>query len=306
MHFRQLIITGFIASVALLVPDMAFAEKDSNAGKGAQPVAAQQAPLPNKTENAGASAKSPGQTAVKKQPVQKEVVQKPVQAKTPDKPVDALKANGKASSSKKNEKAAQPQKAKASNPGNPNQAKHNQKHSNNQNKKAAVISIHTKDLNITETKRRSPGLEEKVERSERLAQLPSSVKKTAKAEVRKLPAAKKIESDSSQVENNSSQDEKDSSQNDRYPKGDNLPNPPTRTKASGGPSSDRSSYGNSSTFLSDKWFIWDEAFHLNLMQPFISRVTAFQSQWVNAPPSPPPLEAPVFLPYTDAIVTESR
>ncbi|CAM4041767.1 hypothetical protein [Mesobacillus thioparans] len=301
MHFQQLIIIGIIASVALLVPDMAFAEKDSNAGKGPQPLAAQQAPLPNKTANTEASAKSTGQTAVKKQPIQKEVVQKPVQAKTPDKPVDALKANGKASSSKKNEKAAQPQKTKASNPGNPNQAKHNQKHSNNQNKKAAVNSIHTKD---PETKRRSPGLEEKVKRSERLAQPPSSVKKTANAEGRKGPAAKKVESDSSQFENNSSQDERDPSKNDRYPQGDNLPNPPSRTKASGGPSSDRSSYGNSSTFLTDKWFIWDEAFHLNLIQPFMSRVTVFQSQWVNAPPSPPPLGAPVFLPYTDAIATE--
>ncbi|MBT2681537.1 hypothetical protein J7E38_21445 [Bacillus sp. ISL-35] len=299
MHFRQLIITGFIASVALLVPDMAFAEKDSNAGKGSQAVAAQQAALLNKAENAGDAAKSSEKPAVKKQPVQKEVVQKPVQAKIPDKPVDTLKANGKATSLKKNEKAAQPQTPRASNPGNSNQAKHNQKHSNDQNKKGAVKSIHTKDQNVTETKRRSPGLEEMVERPEESAQTRSSVKKTAKTKVRKMPIAKKVENDSSKDENNSSQ-------NDRYPKGDNLPNPPSRTKASGGPSSDRSSYGNSSTFLSDKWFIWDEAFHLNLMQPLISRVTVFQSQWVNAPPSPPPLEAPVFLPYTDAIATESR
>lgn len=291
MHFRHLIITGFITGIALLVPDMVFAEKGPNAGKGQQPAAAEQASVPDKAEIAKNSGKSPAQPAVKNQPIKKEIVQKPFQAKPKENPAEAVKMNGNASSFKKNEKATQPKNTNASSTGKTNQAKHKQKPSNNQNKKGALKSIHNEDQYVKETKRKSPGLEEKLDPSKESAEKPSIVKVPVKTESRKIPHVKK--------------DEKDSSQNERYPKGDNLPNPPSRTKASGGPSGDRTSYGNSNTFLSDKWFIWDETFHLSLLQPFTSRVAVFQSQWVNAPPSPPPLKAPAFLPYTDAIVTDN-
>ncbi|WP_079505698.1 hypothetical protein [Mesobacillus jeotgali] len=287
MHFRQLIITGFLAGAAMLLPDMVFAEKGSNSGKGQLPVAAEQAAVPEKAAKASTSGTPSAQPVVKKQPVQKEIVQKPVQAK----PKENLKATGNASSFKRNEKAAQPQNTKASNKGKANQAKLKQQPSKIQNKKGSLKSIHIEDLYVKETKRRSPGLEEKLEPSEESAEKPSIIKVSGKTESRKTPPAKK--------------DENDSSHNERYPAGDNLPNPPSRTKASGGPSGDRTSYGNTNTLFSDKWFIWDETYHLNLLQPFTSRVTVFQSQWVNAPPSPPPLKAPAFLPYTDAFVTDN-
>ncbi|WNF23854.1 hypothetical protein [Mesobacillus jeotgali] len=290
MHFRQLLITGFIAGAAMLVPDMAFAEKGETPGKGPKPVAAEQANVPDKANNVRISEKSPAQPAVQNRPVQKQAVQKTVQPKPKETPADAVKVNGNASSSKKDQKAAQPKKTKASNNDKPNQVNPKQKHSNDQNKKGALKSIHIKDQYAKETERRSPGLEEKVEPSKESNETPSIVKKAAKTEIRKMPPAKK--------------DENDPSQNERYPKGDNLPNPPSRTKASGGPSGDRTSYGNTNTLFSDKWFVWDETFQLNLLQPFTSRVAVFQSQWVNAPPSPPPLKAPAFLPYTGAIVTD--
>jgi hypothetical protein len=287
MHFRHLLITGFIAGAAMLVPNMAFAEKGENPGKGSQPVAAEQAKVPDKANIVRISEKSPAQPAIQNQPVQKQTVQKPVQAKPKETPGDAVKVKSNASSSKKDQKAAQPKTAKAATTDKPNQVNHKQKHSNDQNKKGSLKSIHNKDQHAKETERRSSGLEEKVEPSN---ETPSIVKKAAKTEIRKMPPAKK--------------DENDSSQNERYPKGDNLPNPPSRTKASGGPSGDRTSYGNTNNFLSDKWFIWDVTFQLNLLQPFTSRVAVFQSQWVNAPPSPPPLKAPAYLPYTAAIVTD--
>ncbi|UYZ22927.1 hypothetical protein [Mesobacillus jeotgali] len=291
MHFRQLIITGFIAGAAMLVPDIAFAEKGSNAGKPQKPVAAEQVPLPDKAENAQTSEKTPVKPAAKNQPVQKPVVQKPAQAKPKEKPAEAVESNRKAQSFKKNEKAPLPQKAKALINEKSKQEKHRTKHSNKQSNKDALKSIHNKGNYAKETQRRSPGLKEKVEPSKESAATPSVVKPTAKTASKETPLVK--------------DDEKDSSKNERYPKGDNIPNPPSRTKASGGPSSDRTSYGNASTFINDKWFVWDESFNLNLLQPYTSRVAVFRSQWVNAPPSPPPLKAPAFLPYTDAIATEN-
>ncbi|WP_102261579.1 hypothetical protein [Mesobacillus jeotgali] len=291
MHFRQLIITGFIAGTAMLVPDNAFAEKGSNAGKPQQPVAAEQVTLPDKAENARTSEKTPAEPAAKKQPVQKPVVQKPAQSKLKEKPADAVKSNRKAQSLKKSEKAALPQQAKALVNEKSKQVKHKTKHNIKQRNKDALKSIHNKSDYAKETQRRSPGLKEKVEPSRDSAETPANVKRTAKAAIKKTPPVEK--------------DEHDSSQHERFPKGDNLPTPPSRTKASGGPSSDRTSYGNASTFINDKWFVWDESFNFNLLQPYTSRVAVFQSQWVNAPPSPPPLKAPAFLPYTDAIATDN-
>ncbi|MBT2691800.1 hypothetical protein [Bacillus sp. ISL-55] len=290
MHFRQLIITGFIAGAAMLVPDIAFAEKGSNAGNPQKPVAAEQVTLPDKAENAKTSEKTTAEPAVKNHPVQKPVVQKPAQAKPKEKPADEVKSNGKAPSFKKNEKAALPQKAKALINEKSKQVKHKTKHSNSSNKDALKF-IHNKGNYVKETKRRSPGLKEKVEPSMESLMTSSFAKVTANTASRKTPPAKN--------------DEKDSSKNERYPKGDNMPNPPSRTKASGGPSSDRTSYGNPSTFINDKWFVWEESFNSNLLQPYTSRVAVFQSQCVNAPPSPPPLKAPAFLPYTDAIATDN-
>ena len=290
MHFRQLIITGFIAGAALFVPDNAFAEKGSNAGKPQQPVAAEQVALPDKAENARTSEITPAEPSAQNQPVQKPVVQR-AQAKPKEKPADAVKSNGKAPSLKKNEKPALPQKAKALINEKSKQVKHKTKHNIKQRNKAALKSIHNKSDYAKETERRSPGLQEKVEPSLDSAETPANVKRTAKAAIKKTPPVEK--------------DEHDSSQHERFPKGDNLPNPPSRTKASGGPSSDRTSYGNGSTFINDKWFVWDESFNLNLLQPYTSRVAVFQSQWVNAPPSPPPLKAPAFLPYTDQVATDN-
>ena len=288
MHFRQLIITGFIAGAAMLVPDIAFAEKGPNAGKPQQPVPAEQVTLPDKAENARIPEKTSAEPAGKKQPVQKPAVQKPAQAQSK---VVAVKSNGNAPSFKKNEKAALPQKAKTLINKKSIQAKHKTKPSNKQSSNDAIKPIHNKGNYAKETKRRPPELKEKVEPSKESAVTQSFVHVTAKTASKKTPPIKP--------------DEKNSSKNERYPNGDNLPNPPSRTKASGGPSSDRTSYGNTSTFFTDKWFVWDEAFNLKLIQPYTSRVAFFQSQWVNAPPSPPPLNAPAFLPYTDAIAMDN-
>lgn len=288
MHFRQLIITGFIAGAAMLVPDMVFAEKGSNAEKSQQPLAADQVTLPEKAENAKTSAKTPAERSVQNQSLQlKPVNDKSAQAKTVVKPAVVGDSNGQAKSFMRNEKAAKANLTKKSPQEKRDSAKNIANHSNKQLKKAAVKSIHNDSEYAKDTKRKSPGLKEKVEPSQDSTITPVSKKRTVTVESGQAPPSER--------------DERDSSQKESSPKRENVPNLPSRTKASGGPSSDRTSNGNTSTAFSDKWFVWDEYFNVNLLLPFTSRVVVYRSQWVNAPPSPPPLQAPVFLPYTDAI-----
>lgn len=288
MHFRQLIITGFIAGAAMLMPDIVFAEKGPDAKKPEQPLTAVQRTLPVKAENAQTSEKTPAEPAVQKHQVQqKPVNDKPVQAKIVVKPAEVGKSNGKAQSFIRNEKAAKANSTKKSPQEKRDSAKDIANHSNKQRKKAAVKSIHNDSEYAKDTKRKSPGLKEKVEPSHDATVTPVSEKRTENVATGQTPPSER--------------DERDSSQKESSPKRENVPNLPSRTKASGGSSSDRTSNGNTSTAFSDKWFVWDEYFNVNLLHPFTSRVAVYRSQWVNAPPSPPPLQAPVFLPYTDAI-----
>ncbi|RSD24017.1 hypothetical protein [Mesobacillus subterraneus] len=284
MHFRKLIITGFIAGAVMLVPDLAFAEKGNNAGKS------EQVALPDKAVNGLPGEKSPNrQQQVKKPEVQmqvqkKPVNQRPVQAKPPTNPADAAKSNGKAPSIKKNEKAAQPSKATRVSKAKPNQPKKTTKTSN----KSALKSIHNEVEYATNTTRITPGLKDKVELQKDSTVTPVIEKKTVTVSPVIKPSHEKKDHQES------------SSKNEGYPKGDNLPNPPSRSKASGGPSGDRTSFGNTSTSFTDKWFIWNESYYLTLIQPYTSRIVIYRSQWVNAPPSPPPLQAPDFLTYSAA------
>ncbi|MEH7884801.1 hypothetical protein V7654_10840 [Bacillus sp. JJ1609] len=293
MHFRKLIITGFIAGTAIFLPDLAFAEKAPDADKREQHAAVIQEKLPVQAEKAQAVEKTTAAPVVKKQPTErKPVIEKPAQAKAVVKPPQSKQPTGKPIASlNRSEKAAKtllPKKVSGQKRGLvKNISKPKPKPNNTEDKKAAVKSIHIESEDVKDTKLLSPGLKDQAESSQDIAKKPVSKMKTAaKAAVQSAPEKR---------------DEPSSSQKERYPKGDNLPNPPSRTKASGGPSSDRTSNGNTSTSFFDKWFIWDQGFYLILTQPFSSRASVFRSQWVNAPPSPPPIEAPVFLPYTDAI-----
>jgi hypothetical protein len=288
MNFRQLIITGFIAGAAILMPDIAFAEKGPDDKKPEQPLTAVEPTLPDKAENAKTSEKTPAEPAVQKHQVQlKPVNDKPAQAKIVVKPAEIGNSNGQAKSVNKNEKASKVNLIKKTHQEKRDSAKEFEDRSNKQLNKAAVKSIHNDSEYAKDTKRKSPGLKEKVEPSQDSTITPVSKKRTVTVESGQAPPSER--------------DERDSSQKESSPKRENVPNLPSRTKASGGSSSDRTSNGNTSTAFSDKWFVWDEYFNVNLLHPFTSRVAVYRSQWVNAPPSPPPLQAPVFLPYTDAI-----
>ncbi|WP_066315923.1 hypothetical protein [Bacillus sp. FJAT-29814] len=69
-------------------------------------------------------------------------------------------------------------------------------------------------------------------------------------------------------------------------------NPTQRSTNTGGSANDRVITGIGTTSLVDKWFEWNKYFELRLVQPFLSRYALLNTQWVNAPPSPPPQAAP--------------
>jgi len=78
---------------------------------------------------------------------------------------------------------------------------------------------------------------------------------------------------------------------EEMPKADQAINPTQRSNNSG-QSNDRVSSGLSTVSLLDKWFEWNKDHELKLVQPYLSRYALMNTQWVNAPPSPPPQEAP--------------
>jgi hypothetical protein len=66
-----------------------------------------------------------------------------------------------------------------------------------------------------------------------------------------------------------------------------------RTNSSGEQSHDRLSNGLSTSSFLDKWFVWNIHHEMKLVQPYLSRYARMNTQWVNAPPSQPPQEAPL-------------
>lgn len=67
-----------------------------------------------------------------------------------------------------------------------------------------------------------------------------------------------------------------------------------RTSHSAGPSHDRGGNGVSAISLLDKWFVeWNKFYQNQFLHSYLSRDVWMNSQWVNAPPSPPPQDAPL-------------
>jgi hypothetical protein len=80
---------------------------------------------------------------------------------------------------------------------------------------------------------------------------------------------------------------------EEIPKVNQALNQTQRSNGSGGQSNDRVNHGFNNMSLLDKWIEWNQYFEINLVQPYLSRAALMNTQWVNAPPSPPPQKAPL-------------
>jgi hypothetical protein len=90
------------------------------------------------------------------------------------------------------------------------------------------------------------------------------------------------------IEETGAQEQKnDPANKEEIPKVNQL-NQTQRSNNKGNQSNDRVSNGLSNISVLDKWFEWNNLFESNLVQPYISRQALLNTQWVNAPPAPPP------------------
>ncbi|MFJ5759207.1 hypothetical protein ACIQAA_08680 [Neobacillus sp. NPDC093182] len=94
--------------------------------------------------------------------------------------------------------------------------------------------------------------------------------------------------------------QKDPASEEEIPKVNQVLNQTQRSNGSGGQSNDRVNYGISNLSLLDKWFEWNHYFEIKLVQPYLSRQALLNTQWVNAPPSPPPQAAPLLTNVTQS------
>lgn len=287
MHFRHVLITGLLVGAAFLLPDQAFAEKHELNGQEKPEQASEivntpnavpgQANVPAKAEQATSPEKTVALPErawqIKSQVKQQTAKSTPQQAAVPKKAAISAKlpvqANGNGPSLvKKTKKArieAEPKRA-------PVVREHTKRLENNKQlaKKTAFDSLHTADLE----RKDEPAIAMKYGPQEEGSHL-----SIAKQKEKSIPNSEKRKSPASKGE---------------FPAVNQGTSPTQRTGNSAGPSNDRGSSGLHTISSLDKWFEWNKHFEIQHVQPFFSRYAWMSNQWVNAPPSPPPQEAPFF------------
>jgi hypothetical protein len=276
VHFRQFLISALMVGAAMFFPDNAFAEKNElRPQKGQAPVsipehASKPEPasitepetiaVPAKAEGAQSLNKSipeharENQAQAKQLPAQNTPNQTDMEKSLPE------QANGNAKSVvKKAEKVVQvnvPEQAEAV------QANH------------TVEKLEPKN-SIQDTD--SEGKVEKVK--------PEKVDNIVYLQDEDLDITKS--------ESVVQERQKDPASREEIPKVNQALNQTQRSNGSGGQSNDRVNHGINNLSFLDKWLEWNHYFEIKLVQPYLSRQALMNTQWVNAPPSPPPQAAPL-------------
>ncbi|WP_223594125.1 hypothetical protein [Neobacillus bataviensis] len=279
MHFRHFIISGLMVGAALFLPHNAFAEKNELSGQqNAQNAAVQAAQADSKNLQADVQAKSPEKTvpapanknqATVKQQVSNYGTQQAASQKAAvapkSLPVQA-KGNGQSviKKTEKNVEAPGQQKKAMTNESNQGLGKDTQASENLSVSSNLGVNNPGESTSRLEAQREDSHLSQpnKLEPNEPLAEKPASK--------RKVPA-----------------------KNDEIPNADRATNPTQRSNSSGGSSNDRVSQGLNMISSLDKWFEWNKYYEIKFVQLYLSRSALLTNQWVNAPPAPPPQEAPL-------------
>lgn len=276
MHFRQYLISALLIGAAMFFPDNAFAEKNElRPQKGQAPAsipehasipepASTSVPatitVPAKAEEAQSLNKTipeharENQAQAKQLPAQNTLNQAPLEKSLPEQ----ANANAKPEV-KKAEKVVQvhvPEQAEAV------QANHTVEKLNPKN------SIQDTDSEV------------KVENVK-----PEKVDNTVYLQGEDL--------DRTKSESVVQEPQKEPANKEEIPKVNQALNQTQRSNGSGGQSNDRVNHGINNLSLLDKWFEWNQDFEIKLVQPYLSRQALMNTQWVNAPPSPPPQAAPL-------------
>lgn len=270
VHFRQFLISALMVGAAMFFPDNAFAEKNElRPQKGQAPASIPQPASITEPETIEVPAKAEGaqslnktipeharenQAQAKQLPAQNTPNQTDLEKSLPE------QANGNAKSVvKKAEKVVQvnvPEHAEAV------QANH------------TVEKVNPKN-SIQDTDN-----EGKVE-------------KVKPVKVDNIVSLLDEDLDKTKPESVEQEPKKNPASREEIPKVNQALNQTQRSNSSGGQSNDRVNHGINNLSLLDKWFEWNHYFEFKLVQPYLSRQALMNTQWVNAPPSPPPQAAPL-------------
>ncbi|MCQ6277164.1 hypothetical protein JMM81_20015 [Bacillus sp. V3B] len=314
MQFRHLLILGLMVGAVMFLPDNAFAEKNELSGQQDSQKASGHV---NPSVGIDKAAVKPNVPATEKAVVvpdpamknQGEVKQYPAEVST-NKPAAASQnlpdqAKGNVQSIlNKNEKTIKdrkPEKVPAAASQNlPDQAKGNVQSTLNKKVKAVKDRVSEKG-SAAELGKNTPTPEsgsgestlDSLHNSEKeVKKQVQSVRFEPQGEDIHLSVAKKENRSDSLVE--APQEKGDVPLGEEeIPKVSQVLNPTQRTSGHGGQSNDRVSQGLSTISFLDKWFVWNPYYEIQFVQPYLSRHTWLNNQWVNAPPSPPPQEAPL-------------
>ena len=279
MHFRQFLITALMVGAAIFFPDNAFAEKNELASQKGQAHSSEKSnkdvvniDVPLKAEQAN--------------PVERVV---PEQATVPEKAVEA--ENTSVPEHARINQAEAKQLPSKTNPNDdtlkslPEQAKGNGKSDLKKAENAVKETGHEKAAAV-QTKKQL--LIDKPD--------PKSSLQTTEKEV-KIEQAKQVSTvepqgeDSAITKSAPVEHEPKPTSKEEIPK--QIVNQPQRSNNTGGQSHDRVIQGLNTINLLDKWVDWDYYFEMKLIQPYLSRLALMNTQWVNAPPAPPPQKAPL-------------
>ncbi|MDN3017927.1 hypothetical protein PH210_17160 [Paenibacillus sp. BSR1-1] len=277
MHFRHFIISGLMVGAALFLPHNAFAEKNELSGQQ-NAAAVHAAKAESKNLQADVNAKAIGKTV----------------PGTSNKNQAAIKQQASNHSSQQ----AMSQKQAATSKSLPAQAKGNVQ---------AVIKKTEKNVEApgqqkkAMTNESNQGLGKDKQTSENVSvssnlgvNNPGQIKKRLETqrEDSHLSEPKKLEPNEPLVAKPVSERQVPDKK-DKIPNADQATNPTQRSNSSGGSSNDRVSQGLNTISTLDKWFEWNKYYEIKFVQLYLSRSALLTNQWVNAPPAPPPQEAPL-------------
>ena len=273
MHFRQFLISALMVGAAMFFPDNAFAEKNElRPQKGQAP-----ATIPEHASiSESASISEPATIAVPAKSEEEQSLNKSI-------PEQALENQAQAKQLPSQNTPNQAALEKSL----PEQAKGNAKSVVKKAEKVVQVDVPEQAKAVQANHK-----VEKLNPKNSIQDTGSEVK-VEQVKVDNNVYLQGEDLDRTKSESVVQEPQKEPANKEEIPKVNQVLNQTQRSNGSGGQSNDRVNHVINNLSFLDKWFEWNDYFEIKLVQPYLSRQALMNSQWVNAPPSPPPQAAPL-------------
>ncbi|WP_419955403.1 hypothetical protein ACN6MT_07790 [Neobacillus niacini] len=273
MHFRQFVLSALLVSAALCFPDNAFAEKNElRPEKGQAPASVpEHASIP--------------ESVSKPEPV---TIAVPVPAKA----IEAQTLNNVIPEHARENQAQAKQRPAPNTPNQPALEKSLPEQANENAK--SVVKKAEKVVQVTVSEQAEAV--QAIPTVEKLNPKHSMQDTNREMKVEKVDQSVYIEEEDIVITTSESvvqEPQKAPVSKEEIPQMNQALNQTQRSNSSGGQSNDRVNHGVTYNSLLDKWMEWNPYFEIKLVQPYLSRQALMNTQWVNAPPAPPPQKAPL-------------